>query len=167
MDELNSVTMIAKIYALQDQLLNLSEVIKTDIENFLVFAIRIYVIHWFQCENPFLAARTDLSILRKLKNFQHVDKQISDQVVSCFTEQLWYLSPSVIALCLFDPEVTQQDKEEIRIKMLSAGKTKNSLCFFQLSVLPNVLVFFFYLQNALIWYISMDETRCRSSCLIE
>lgn len=115
------VTNIGKIYIFQSQITSLTEKEKEEIAIFLVFAIRIYIRPWFDAEKPFKAARHDLQILKNLKLFRNVDENMANQVIKCYLDQLWYLNPKIVGLCLFDDEISVAEKNEIRLKILSVG----------------------------------------------
>lgn len=63
------------------------------------------------------APNQDLCFLKRLKEYETVDKLISKAARSKFSKHLWYLSEEIAVLSLFDDEVNEQTKTNILVNL--------------------------------------------------
>lgn len=76
-----------------------------------LFTARVYVQAWTNASLPAAAPRSDLQLLKKLDAYK--DTVVAKAAVSKLASHLWYLSPEMVALALFDQEVTTETKRHI------------------------------------------------------
>ncbi|GBP90157.1 hypothetical protein EVAR_65408_1 [Eumeta japonica] len=76
------------------------------------------------CRPPFKrlavkAPNQDLCYLKKLKDYETVDKLISEAVLSKFSRHFWYLSEEITVLSLFDDVINKETKGKIVMNLQS------------------------------------------------
>lgn len=69
---------------------------------FIVFR---YINPWYTSPLAIGAPNNDLIFIKSLIEFKDVDKNISDATLHKFSNHLWYLSPELCILSLFDTNV--------------------------------------------------------------
>lgn len=92
----------------------------------------VYVKPWLSCSLAVKAPNQDLRFLKALKEYEAIDKLISEAALSKFNQHLWYLSEEVAVLSLFDDEVDEQTKVNI-----VANLQRESLCDFGKRYVPS------------------------------
>lgn len=105
-----------KICLLQSQL-KISAKDKRALQDVCLFIAVVYVKPWLGCSVLVKAPNQDLCFLKKLKEYETVDKFISKAALSKFSQHLWYLSEEITVLSLFDDEVSEQTKENIVVNL--------------------------------------------------
>lgn len=67
------------------------------------------------------ASYQDLKFLKKLFCYRSIDEEVSNSVIKKFLNHLWYLTPELAALLLFDSNVSNAEK----VKMCEALKLES------------------------------------------
>lgn len=101
-----------KICLLQSQF-KISAKDKRSLQDVCLFIAVLYVKPWLQCSLAVKAPNQDLCFLKRLKDYETVDKVIAKAALSKFSQHLWYLSEEIAILSLFDDEVDKQTKGNI------------------------------------------------------
>lgn len=83
-----------------------------------IFIVRIYVKAWTLCAIPSSAPRVALDFIKEVIAFEKVDKKISLAVLDKMRRHLWYLGEESIALALFDDNVSDDEKRQMRDTLL-------------------------------------------------
>lgn len=105
-----------KICLLQSQF-KISAKDKRALQDVCLFIAVIYVKPWLGCSLAVKAPNQDLCFLKRLKEYETVDKLISKAALSKFSQHLWYLSEEIAVLSLFDDEVNAQTKGNIVVNL--------------------------------------------------
>lgn len=90
-----------KIYLFRNQLI-LTDCGKNGIRDICIFIIKIYLKIWVQALVAARAHNEDLSLLKQLYAYNSFDENMSKELISKFSNHLWYLSPECVALAFFD-----------------------------------------------------------------
>ena len=116
--------MARAIYALKTWMFGRQlKLTKADDSNLLklcVFVCRVYICMWFKAPLANQAPRNDLLFLQKLYALRNTGAQWM-AALNKFASHLWYLSPRLAILGLFDDEVSLQQKR----KMVNALREKD------------------------------------------
>lgn len=94
-----------------------------ELKEFLVFLIKIYLKHWFECFLPTHAPLNDLQLLKTLTEYKNINSKLSAKLLIVMSRHLWYLSESLIGLSFFDRRVGFDEKRQ----MVSALKKPSSV----------------------------------------
>lgn len=100
------------------------------------FIIKFYVKIWFQSSKPLRAPRLDLQFLKDVKAYHSIDRECSSVVLNKFRTQSWYLSEELIALALFDPDVTVVEKRKMVEALNAQSEPNKETEMFRLIVSP-------------------------------
>lgn len=111
-----------KMYLFRDQL-KLKKVLLGKLIRFNVFVVKLYLKCWFTSPCAAMAPQVDLNFLKSLKNYQQIDKDISNAVLNGFKNHLQYLESNLIALSIFDDNVSIIDKRKNVDKFNNIGKS--------------------------------------------
>ena len=65
----------------------------------------IYCKYWFQCPIPVMAPLLDLQYYGKLLNWKQVSPVQAFNLTKLLRKHLWYLTPELVTLSLFDQHV--------------------------------------------------------------
>lgn len=101
-----------KIYLFRDQF-NLSKQEEAGIRQVCSFVVKIYIHSWFQAQSACSASRNDLLLLKSLKEYENVNKDISTCALKKFLGHLWYLSEELVAFGFFDDKVSLETKRNM------------------------------------------------------
>ncbi|CAH1107405.1 unnamed protein product [Psylliodes chrysocephalus] len=88
-----------------------------------IFIVSVYIEAWFCAPSAAKAPYQDFTVLSKLFAYQAIDRDISQVALQKLSNHLWYLSPEVVALAFFDPNVPFESK----IKMVNALNRETEL----------------------------------------
>ena len=83
-----------------------------------IFVVFIYTEYWFGVPLAAAAPNLDLQLIKSVCEFEIVNKDISQKVLSKFMNHLWYLNPKCVAISFFDNNVSKK----IKLKMIEALK---------------------------------------------
>lgn len=101
-----------KICLLQSQF-KISAKDKRALQDICLFIAVVYVKSWLGCSLAVKAPNQDLSFLKRLKEYETINKEISQAALKKFSQHLWYLSEEITVLSLFDDEVDEATKRSI------------------------------------------------------
>lgn len=89
---------------------------EADLQQVCSFVVTIYVKYWFSCPSACLAPKNDLQMLKDIKEYERVNKNMAKVALKKILGHLWYLSEELVALGFFDDHL----HPETRQKMVSA-----------------------------------------------
>lgn len=111
---------LLKMYLFREQLS-----LKKDEENKLrqicVFVTTVYVKAWFTSSNSVKAPYHDLQFIKELNNFKAINSNLATVAINRFMNHLWYLSPELAIMAIFDEDVPLETK----LKIVAKVHTKN------------------------------------------
>jgi hypothetical protein len=90
-------------------------------KEFCVFGIKHYIKSWFTCRLPTAAPKNDLDLLKSLA-LDAEDNRAAQGALKKLTNHLWYLSEKLVALALFDPAVTVEEKKAMVAALENEGE---------------------------------------------
>ena len=99
-----------KVWMFQDQF-KLTKKEELGLRHLCVFGVLAYIEAWFSCRCAAKAPSQDIKFMKNLIEFPL--KSISTVTSRKFQKHLWYLSEELIALSLFDDEVSNSEKKKI------------------------------------------------------
>lgn len=79
-----------------------------------VFAAKIYSKAWTEAPLASAAPRNDLAMLQALDSYSTINKPVAEAALKKMLHHLWYLSEELVALALFDKDVTIDDKRRMQ-----------------------------------------------------
>lgn len=65
------------------------------------------------------APRNDLILIKRLNKFAQINRKASDAAIKKIANHLWYISPELLPLALFDDELPSQDRQAIAAALTS------------------------------------------------
>lgn len=90
----------------------------------ILMVTKFYIIGFYTANVPITAPNTDFTLMKKCISVA----KISERVSSCFYKkisgQLWYLSPELVCLALFDSDVEIKIKQQMAKKILEKRDEK-------------------------------------------
>lgn len=95
---------------------------KDGLARFNVFIVKVYLRNWFLSSCAAMSANNDLNLLKSLKIYEAVDKEVAEAVHKGFLNHLQYLDSNLIGLCLFDEKLDVADKKRIMEALHTSGK---------------------------------------------
>ncbi|KAL4720394.1 hypothetical protein ACJJTC_002056 [Scirpophaga incertulas] len=110
-----------KIYLFKHQL-KLTKKDEKAVREICIFTVMIYIKYWFQASTSQSAPRNDLQLLKDLKAFESVNKNLATIALKKILNHLWYLSEDLVSLAFFDDELSVQEKK----KMVEALKIEGT-----------------------------------------
>ncbi|KAL4718325.1 hypothetical protein ACJJTC_011720 [Scirpophaga incertulas] len=110
-----------KIYLFKHQL-KLTKKDEKAVREICIFTVMIYIKYWFQASTSQSAPRNDLQLLKDLKAFESVNKNLATIALKKILNHLWYLSEELVSLAFFDDELSVQEKK----KMVEALKIEGT-----------------------------------------
>lgn len=78
-----------------------------------IYIVRFYIKFWFRSTIPSEAPNNDLVLLRQLHDYRKIDNVLATAVLNKTRNHLWYLSGECVALCLFDKNVSCEEKSRL------------------------------------------------------
>jgi hypothetical protein len=85
---------------------------------FATFITHVYCKWWFTCKKAVDAPYNDLQLLRRLRQYEMVDKNISESAVRAFNRHMWYLTAEMVPLSLFSTLVPPSERQAIADALL-------------------------------------------------
>lgn len=85
----------------------------------IIYTIRYHVKAWFKCSDAISAPSHDLNFMKDIYEYRKIDREMSKLAVKKFSNHLWYLSDETIALALFDPQVSLDEKRKMAQELIS------------------------------------------------
>jgi len=101
---MSKVIYCLKLALLSDQYILEPEVMSKILEC-ASFQSIIYCKYWFQCPIPVMAPLLDLQYYGKLLNWKQVSPIQAFELTKLLRKHLWYLTPELVTLSLFDQHV--------------------------------------------------------------
>lgn len=105
-----------KIFIFRNQY-EMSETERSAVCDTSIFIILHYIEAWFTCPIAPRAPNHDLQFLKKLHDYQWINKEISTAALKKFRNHLWYLSPEATALAFFDETLSVDVKRKMISKL--------------------------------------------------
>ena len=105
-----------KIRLLQ-ALLKINPKYKQNLQDVSLFIATSYVKSWLGCGLSVKAPNYNLCFLKTLKQYETIDKLISEAALSKFSQHLWYLSDVITVMALFDDKAENQVKIRLVYKL--------------------------------------------------
>lgn len=102
---------------------------KQDIQKFMKvceFIIFIYVKAWFRASSAIDAPKNDMIFFKEIKEWASIDAAISKQTVQKMKGHLWYISPELCGLSLFDERVSYDIKRKMVLALQKAPENENT-----------------------------------------
>lgn len=97
------------------------------LQDMCVFVVWIYLKAWFTAPLPAKAPYCDLLLLKSLLSYASINLAISKATTKKFSNHLWYLSPELVVLALFDSQVSNTTKRLMINVMKKADSTENDI----------------------------------------
>ena len=68
----------------------------------------------------------DLRFYHNLTNFKRIDKDLAESALKSLKRHLWYLTPELVVLALFDNQISVDDKQLMAATLVSFVRPKFS-----------------------------------------
>lgn len=107
-----------KMYLFRENL-NLEPSFERNLLHFAIFVSVIYCKYWNRSTNVFDAPVNDLSLIADLQKYSDENENIANSVLNTLWNHLWYLGEELAPLALFSERVGFQDKNRMRVKLIS------------------------------------------------
>ena len=78
-----------------------------------IFVCRIYTRAWTEAPITAASPRNNLALVKDLLAYADVNNAVTRATLTRFLDHLWYLSEELVALALFDPAVSIDEKRKI------------------------------------------------------
>ncbi|KAK3917833.1 Mushroom body large-type Kenyon cell-specific protein 1 [Frankliniella fusca] len=75
-----------------------------------VFVVRNYIEPWFTAKRSVEAPRRDLDFLKKLIEYEKINKPIAQAAQNRFLNHLWYLSEESLGFAVFDEQLSPEER---------------------------------------------------------
>ena len=92
------------------------------LKRFCVYAVMFYIPFFLTANIGADAAVNDLSLYKKLKKFQQVDKELADEALTTLSRHLWYLVPNNVLFSLASNKLEDDDKSRMAARLMSLPK---------------------------------------------
>lgn len=89
---------------------------EANVQQVCAFVVTIYVKYWFSCPSACSAPKNDLQMLKDIKKYERVNKNVAKVALKKILGHLWYISEELVAFAFFDDQLNP----EIRQRMASA-----------------------------------------------
>ena len=113
----NARWMAKSIYNLKIRLLSkvflMSSEENTFVEKIAQFCMIFYPRFWLTTPLPWAAPREDLGFIYNLEEYRKLDPRLFFALMKSVYLHLWYLTPALVVLALFDKETESEQKEEM------------------------------------------------------
>ena len=109
---------LLKIYILSLLFARLTPRQTEDINRVVLFILSIYGMYFLKSSISLIAPRVDLQLLRQLNMFKSIDSKVSKVSLKVFQRHLWYLTPELVVLSLFDRDSSNDDKAAVAKELL-------------------------------------------------
>ena len=83
------------------------------LERMVLFVLSLYGKYFLQSSLTVSAPRLDIQFIKQLTMYQNIDRDISECVLKSVVRHLWYLTPELIPLALFDNAVSDDEKKQL------------------------------------------------------
>ncbi|XP_039440673.1 uncharacterized protein LOC120421523 [Culex pipiens pallens] len=109
---------VLKIWMVNIDIKNIDQKLMDHFEKLALFITKCYVKYWYSLNDAIKAPRVDLEFWRTISSFDF--PEYAETAARSFEKHLWYLSPRLIALAMFDDLVTHEEKRELKQAYLKA-----------------------------------------------
>ena len=92
------------------------------LKRYCVYAVKFYIPFFLTANIGADAAVNDLSLYKKLKKFQQVDKELADEALATLSRHLWYLVPNNVLFSLASNKLEDDDKSRIAARLMFLSK---------------------------------------------
>lgn len=89
-----------------------------------LYIVPFYVKPWLQCTSAIKAPYQDLCVLKAMKCYEKIDKNISKVALYKLSQHLWYLTDEIAILSLFDEDVYLDTK----VQMVANLNNEHIIC---------------------------------------
>ena len=86
---------------------------------FVIFVCFVYIDWWLKCQSVKTAPFLDLNLYKTILEYTSVNKDISSSALRVLNRHLWYLTPEMVVLAIFDDQVPANDLRIMADKLLS------------------------------------------------
>jgi len=90
----------------------------TKIREFVTFVTHVYLIWWISCKNAVDAPWNDLQLFKRLRQYELVNKDISQSAAQAFSRHLWYLTAEMVPTALFSSLVLSSERQDLADALL-------------------------------------------------
>ncbi|XP_052128430.1 uncharacterized protein LOC127750535 [Frankliniella occidentalis] len=101
-----------QMFALTDEY-QIPDTVLTKVRDFNLFHVVNYLEPWYTATEPLTGPLTDLNLLKKIAEYQSLNRKVAKVALDSFKNHLWYLSPHCVPLALFDKRVADDTKRAI------------------------------------------------------
>lgn len=117
---------LSKIYILSLIFNRLTPRENAGLERMVIFILALYGKYFLTSSLTASSPRLDIEFIKQLKMFKNIDSDISECVLKSVKRHLWYLTPELVTLSLFDKDMSDDEK-----KLLARELSKISVpeCF--------------------------------------
>lgn len=107
---------VLKMYLFREQL-SLKKGEDNKLRQICVFVTTVYVKAWYLSSNSVKAPYHDLHFIKELHNFKAINCNLATAAINRFMNHLWYLSPELATIAIFDEDVPLETKLKIVAKL--------------------------------------------------
>lgn len=90
----------------------------TNIREFIKFIAKVHVPSWYESTSSNKSALNDLKLIKRIIEYEIVNKKMSVAALNSFSRHLWCLSETLVAMAFFDERIDESEK----LKMFCIGK---------------------------------------------
>ena len=95
------------------------------LERMVLFILALYGKYFLQSSLTVAAPKLDMVFINNLNMFKNIDIGIANCVLHSVKRHLWYLTPELIPLSLFDKDVSIEAKQQIARKLTQISVPEN------------------------------------------
>ena len=95
------------------------------INRMTTFILSLYGRYFLQSSLATASPRLDKQFLRDILHYESIDQEIALCVLKSVKRHLWYLSPELISMALFDPKVPLIEKKSIALALHDKSPPSN------------------------------------------
>jgi hypothetical protein len=106
-----------KMFLFREQLSCLDNVQQGKLRDLCIFLAAVYVKAWFMAPYAINAPNHDLMLVKELYNYQKINRAIADAALKKIAGHLWYLSPELAVVSIFDDAVPVDTKSRIALTL--------------------------------------------------
>ena len=115
-----------KIYLFRDEF-NLTYKEEIGLQAVCLFIVFVYIKNWFSAPIAIRAPVNDLLFIKALYDYKGIDSEVAESVLRKFKNHLWYLTPEICAISLFDKEVSIDIKRKMVEAMQENDEVNNGV----------------------------------------
>lgn len=101
-----------------------------------LFICFVYIQYWYDCTNPTHALLNDIEFINRMKAFQNINSNISEEALIQFTkDHLWYMGYHLSGLAFLDERISEQEKRRM-VEHLKTEKTQTEQSLRKMMYVP-------------------------------